>query len=71
MTHVLGYVEDEWCFNYISFLKSKLRNCLNPHLKPVVVMYAQQFFTLDTFPYVATFESWANDMVATGQGWYE
>jgi hypothetical protein len=32
MTHVLGYVEDERCFSFVSFLKSKLRNHLNPHL---------------------------------------
>jgi len=25
-------------------------------------------FTLDTFPYATTFESWANVMIAIGQG---
>jgi hypothetical protein len=29
-------------------------------------MYAQRFFTLDTFPYATTFESWANVMAAIG-----
>jgi hypothetical protein len=38
MMHVLGY---EQCFSSISFLKSKLRNHLNPHLQLVVAMYAQ------------------------------
>jgi hypothetical protein len=64
MMHALVSVEDERCFNFISFLKSKMRNCLNPHLQLVVLMYAQLFFTLDTFPYATTFESWASVMIA-------
>ncbi len=30
-------------------------------------MYAQKNFILEIFPYVATFESWANVMTANGQ----
>ncbi len=29
--HILGSIEDEQCFNSISFLKDKVRNHLNPH----------------------------------------
>jgi hypothetical protein len=56
MTHILGLVEDERCFSSVSFLKSKLRNQLNLHLQ-LVAMYAQNFVTLENFPYAATFES--------------
>jgi hypothetical protein len=50
MVHVLGFVEDEWCFNFIAFLKNKVRNRLNNHRELVVSMYAQKSFTLYNFP---------------------
>jgi hypothetical protein len=31
MTHILGSIEDELCFNSVSFLKDKVCNRLNPH----------------------------------------
>jgi hypothetical protein len=33
---VLGNVEDEWTFSNLSFMKSKLQNCLTMHLDLVV-----------------------------------
>jgi hypothetical protein len=42
--HVLGFVEDERCFNYVAFSKNKVWNILNNHLELVVSMYAQKFF---------------------------
>jgi hypothetical protein len=60
MVHVLIFIEDKRCFNSISFLKSKMWNRLNPHSQLVGPMYAQLFFTLDTFPYATTLESWAS-----------
>ncbi len=56
MTHILGLVEDEGCFSSMSFLKSKLRNRLNPRLQ-LVAMYEQIFFSLIFFLYAAAFES--------------
>jgi hypothetical protein len=50
MIHVHGSLKDERCFTFMSFLKIKLYNYLNLHLQLIVVMYAQCFFTLDTFP---------------------
>jgi hypothetical protein len=60
MLHIFGSIEDEQCFNSISFLKDKICNHLNPHVQLVVAMYAQRFFTLDNFPYATTIEMWAN-----------
>jgi hypothetical protein len=37
----------------------------------LVPMYAQIFFILNFFPYVATFDNWANEMTTNGQGQYE
>jgi hypothetical protein len=51
MVHVPGFVEDKHCFCYVSFLKTKLHNCLDTHLELVVVMFSQFFFTIDNFPY--------------------
>jgi hypothetical protein len=49
MVHVLGYVEDERCFNFVAFLKNRMRNRLNNHLQLVVSMYAQKFSQFTTF----------------------
>lgn len=57
MIHVFVYVKDERCVNFVSCFESKLWNHLIMHLSLVVVMYAQRFFTFDTFP---RFESWTN-----------
>jgi hypothetical protein len=61
MVHVLGFVEDKSCFNLVSYLKSKVRNCLKCHLQLVVAVYAHTFLTLDSFPYKAAYDIlWAN-----------
>jgi hypothetical protein len=60
MEHVLGFVEDKGGFNLVSYLKSKVCNCLKCHLQVVVAVYADKFFTLDSFPYEAAYDMWAN-----------
>ena len=37
MVYVVGSIEDEWCFQSFRFLKLKLRNVLDSHLRLVVV----------------------------------
>jgi hypothetical protein len=66
MAHVLGFVEDERCFNYVAFLKNKVGNRLNSHLQLVVSMYAL-FFTLHNFPYEDTYKMWSTIQSAIGQ----
>lgn len=60
MVHVLNFIEDERCFNFISFLKNKVHNYLNAHLQMVVAMYSHKFFTLDTFSYEIAYDMWSN-----------
>ncbi len=48
---ILGFVEDERCFSTLSFLKSKLHNHLIKHLDLVVMMFTQEHYTLDSFPF--------------------
>jgi hypothetical protein len=55
--HVHGFVKDERCFIFMSFLYNILYNYLNLHLHLIVVMYVQHFFTLDIIPLATTFES--------------
>jgi len=55
---VLGLVEDKCTFSTLSFMKSKLKNCLNEHLHTIVGVYSQPFFTLNTFPYDACFDDY-------------
>ena len=55
---VLGSVEDERTFSTLSFMKNKLRNRLSTHLPLVVGMHAQDFYSLDDFPYDAAYDEW-------------
>lgn len=63
---VLGSVEDERTFSSLSFLKSKLRNRLTTHLDLVVRMFAQDFYTLNTFPYQTAITDWKAQRVRYG-----
>ncbi|KAG0597198.1 hypothetical protein M758_UG320000, partial [Ceratodon purpureus] len=60
VVHVLVSMQDERCFNSLSFLKNKLRNALDAHLQLVVGMYSQQCFNIQNFPYEECFDKWAN-----------
>jgi hypothetical protein len=58
---VLGSVQDERTFSMMSFMKSKLRNRLTTNLPLVCAFKNQNFFTLDTFPFDAAYDSWRNE----------
>jgi hypothetical protein len=58
MVIVLGNVENDMCFFHMFFMKSKLRNQLTIHLDFMVWMYAQNFYIMETFPFIATIKSW-------------
>jgi len=45
MVQIVGSVENEHCFFTLAFMKSKLRNGLITHLRLVVRMFAQWFYT--------------------------
>jgi hypothetical protein len=47
----MGFVEDDRIFSTLMFMKTRLRNRLCEHLDLVVRMFAQPFYTVDTFPY--------------------
>jgi hypothetical protein len=55
---VLGSVEDERTFFTLTFMKSKLKNQLTNHFDFVVRMYAQDFFTLQNFPFHIAIIKW-------------
>jgi hypothetical protein len=48
---LMGFVEDDRIFSTLMFMKTRLRNRLCEHLDLVVCMFAQPFYTVDTFPY--------------------
>jgi hypothetical protein len=56
MVQIVSGVEDEKCFSTLVFMKSKLWNRLTTHLPLVMCMFAQQFYTLQNFPYVDNIE---------------
>jgi hypothetical protein len=56
MVQIVGSVKDERCFFTLVFMKSKFWNRLITHLPLVVGMFAQQFYTLQNFPYANCIE---------------
>lgn len=58
---MIGNVEDEWCFLILSFVKSKLCNKLIDHLYLVMHMFAQKFFTLESFTYHEAIHAWKKE----------
>jgi hypothetical protein len=58
MAMVLGSVEGERCFFNLFIMKNKLRNWLTTHLNLMVWMYAQSFYTMETFPFTAAIKFW-------------
>jgi len=46
-----GFVEDEHIFSMLAFMKDKLHNRLEPNLDTIVWMFAQEFYTHESFPY--------------------
>jgi hypothetical protein len=55
---VPGSVEEERTFSTMSFIKSKLRNRLDEHLRPAVQLFSQRMFDLDSFPYDEALNIW-------------
>jgi hypothetical protein len=58
MAMVMGNIEDEICFSNMGFMKNKLRNKLITHLDLVFKLFAQKFFTFDTFLFATTMNAW-------------
>ena len=50
LVYVINIVEDERVLSFVSFLKTKLRNSVDPHLGVVVGMYSQKYIYLTNFP---------------------
>ena len=67
LVHVIGSVEDERVFSSVSFLKTELRNSLDPHLGVVVGMYSQNIYTLQKLSYDVGFDSWTNAAPVNGR----
>jgi hypothetical protein len=58
---IIGSVKDESTFSTLTFMKFKLWNCLAGHLNIVICMFAQDFFTKDSFPFHATITNWNDE----------
>jgi hypothetical protein len=51
IVQVLDFVEDEWCFNVLSFVKNKIKNLFTTHLDVVIQFFVQKFYTVESFFY--------------------
>jgi hypothetical protein len=56
VVQVLDVMKDERCFSPLSFMKNKLRNQLTTHLDVIIQVFAQRFYTRDSFPYYQIIE---------------
>ncbi len=65
---VLGSVEDEKCLFNLFSMKNKLTNCLTNHLDFVVWIYAQSFYTMETFPFTVAIRSWSYQILGPIEG---
>jgi len=57
---VLGSVEDERTFSTLGYMKSKVRNRLAGNLDTCVKLFAQPWYTQETFPYGAAIAHWSD-----------
>jgi len=58
MIQVLGSMEDEWVFNNLDFIKTKICNWLIDNLALCVHMLGQSIFTMHIFPYDEVVKIW-------------
>jgi hypothetical protein len=57
----MGSMEDERTFSTLMFMKTRLWNRLCEHLYLVVCMFAQPFYTFDTFPHDDAIMTWFDE----------
>jgi hypothetical protein len=55
---VLNNMEDQRCFSIVSFMTCMLRNKLTNHFDLVVKMFAQDQYSIDTFPFGDAIKAW-------------
>ncbi len=63
MVFVLRFVEDEQTFSMLAFMKDKLHNKLGLHLDKTIHMFAQEFYTLESFPNQEAITTWKDQKV--------
>jgi hypothetical protein len=63
---MLGFVEDEQTFSTLAFMKDKLRNRLGLHLDTTLYMFAQKFYTQESFHYKEAITTWKDQKVQIG-----
>ncbi len=66
MIQIMGFVKNERTFSTLIFMKTRLWNRLCEHLGMVVMMFAQPFYTIDTFPYDDAITTWTHEKVKKG-----
>ncbi len=68
MVQVLGSIEDEQCFNFLTFCKYKLLNQFTINLDLMIKNVSQKFYTLHNFLYVTTYDEWQVECLQHGVG---
>ncbi len=61
IVQVIGSVEDERTFSTLTFMKSKLQNWLVGHLDIAIHMFAQDFFSKETFLFQVVVIDWNDE----------
>jgi len=63
---IMGFMENERTFSTLTLMKTSLWNRLCEHLDMVVWMFAQPFYTIDTFPYDDAITTWTHERARRG-----
>lgn len=58
IVQVISNIEDERTFSTLSLIKSKFQNWPLEHLNTIIHMYAQQFYSLETFSFHDAIIDW-------------
>jgi hypothetical protein len=67
IVQIIGNIKNERTFSTLTFMKSKLWNCLVGHLNIVIHMFVQKNFIKDTFPFQVAIANWNDgDKVIVG-----
>lgn len=64
---VIRSMEDERMFSTLSWMENKIKNRLGKHLDFAVFLYAQPFWTRESFPYSAAYDEWKSSGHRRGQ----
>jgi hypothetical protein len=63
----IGSIDNERAFSTMSYIKNSVGNRLSTHLNGAMMVFLQEFYTLETFPYSEAYDFWLKGSQARGR----